>query len=256
VDRPQRLVFGTVAEAYDAHRPGYPPALFDDLLARVLGAGRALDVGGGTGKVAVDLAARGVTGTLLEPDAEMTAVAARRLDGTGWTVQVGELESCDLPDGSVDLVTCGQAWHWIDADAGLAQLRRLLRPGGVAALFWNRSDFSRAADLRRELDEVYARLAPDLESSLASSGVGAKGEAPPTDPPPAGFVEAEEVVHEQVVTYTSAAWVALLGTHSNHVLLEDDRRRALQAEVARVIDAHGGAFDLVYRCEAWVARRA
>ena len=33
VDRPQRLVFWTVAEAYDAHRPGYPDELFDDLVA-------------------------------------------------------------------------------------------------------------------------------------------------------------------------------------------------------------------------------
>jgi len=256
VDRPQRLVFGTVAEGYDAHRPAYPPALFDELLALVPAGAVALDVGAGTGKVAADLAARGLPGTALEPDPDMAAVARRRLTGTAWEVVVGELEGCELPDGSVDLVTCGQAWHWIDADRGLAALRRLLRPGGVAAIFWNRPDFSAVPELRADMDAVYARLAPDLQSSLASASTGSKGLAPPTDPPLDGFEDARSVQQHQVVPYTSEAWVGLLGTHSNHVLLPDAQRRALHGAVGEVIDAHGGAFDLTYRCEAWIARRA
>jgi hypothetical protein len=48
----------------------------------------------------------------------------------------------------------------------------------------------------------------------------------------------------------------LLGTHSNHVMLPPDQRAELHGAVADVIDAHGGAFDLVYRCEAWTARRS
>jgi len=256
VDRPQRLVFGTVADAYDAHRPGYPPSLLDELLG--LGPERpvALDVGAGTGRVAAALAERRIMGTALEPDPAMAEVARRRLIGAGWEVVVGELEGCALPDASVDLVTCAQAWHWIDTDRGLDELRRLLRPGGVAAIFWNRPDFSLAADLRRDMDAVYAELEPDLESSIAATGRSPKGLAPPTDPPPDGFVDAREVEHHQVVRYTSEQWVALLGTHSNHVMLGDERRQALHDAVAAAIDAHGGAFDLVYRCEAWIARRA
>jgi len=256
MDRPQRLVFGTVAEAYDAHRPGYPPGLFDDLLGRVPVAPAVLDVGGGTGKVAVDLAARGVRGTLLEPDPVMAGIARRRLAGSGWEVVVEGLEGCSLADASVDLVTCGQAWHWIDPGRGVDELRRLLRPGGVAAIFWNRPDFDRTPELRRDMDATYERLAPDMRSSLASASADPKGLAPAVDPPPAGFADAVEVVHEQVVRYTTGSWVALLGTHSDHVLLPDAQRRALHAAVADVIDAHGGAFDLVYRCETWIARRA
>lgn len=254
VDRPQRLVFGTVAEAYDAHRPGYPAALFDELIELAGGPGHALDAGAGTGKVAVDLAARGCRGTALEPDPAMAAVARRHLEPLGWRVEVTELESAELPPGGHDLFTCGQAWHWVDQARGLDQIRRALRPGGVAAIFWNRPDFPDAG-LRADLDEVYARLAPGMRSSLASKATGHKGVAPPVEPPPAGFADAAERTYHHGVRHTAQSWVGLLGTHSDHVLLDDDQRAALHAAVAAVIDDHGGELEVAYRCEAWIARR-
>ena len=251
VDRPQRLVFGTVAEAYDAHRPGYPDELFDTLLDLVGSDAQALDAGAGTGKVARALADRGLVGAAVEPDPDMAAVAARRLEGTGWEVVVGELETCDVDDAAYGLFTCGQAWHWIDSERGLDRIRQALRPGGVAAIFWNRPDFSGVAELRADMDAVYERLAPHMVSSLASSAVGSKDEAPPA---PEGFRDEQERTFRQVVRYTSRSWVDLLGTHSNHVMLPPDQRAELHRAVGDVIDAHGGAFDLVYRCDAWTAR--
>ncbi len=255
VERPQRLVFGSVAEAYDAHRPGYPGDLFDDLVALVGADAHALDAGAGTGKVARALADRGLGGTALEPDPDMATVARRRLAGAAWDVVVDELETCEVTTGSFDLFTCGQAWHWIDPERGLDVVRRALRPGGVAAIFWNRPDFVDAAELRSELDAVYARLAPEMASSLASKASGSKGVPPPVAPAPAGFTDAEARTYRQVVAHTTASWVALLGTHSDHVLLEPARREALHRAVADVIDGHGGEFDLAYRCETWMARR-
>lgn len=256
MDRPQRLVFGTVAEAYDAHRPGYPDELFDTLVELAGPAARVLDAGAGTGKVAGALADRGLTGTAVEPDPDMAAVARRRLEGAGWDVVVGELETCDVEDGAFDLFTCGQAWHWIDTERGLARIRRLLRPDGIAAIFWNRPDFSEAGELRADMDAVYERLAPDMVSSLASSATGHKGDPPPVDPAPEGFAGAGVRTLRQGVRYTSTSWVELLGTHSNHVMLPPDQRAELHGAVGDVIDAHGGAFDLVYRCDVWTARRA
>lgn len=256
MDRPQRLVFGSVAEAYDAHRPGYPDELFDSLLGLVGEQAHVLDAGAGTGKVAGALADRGLTGTAVEPDPDMAAVARRRLEGVRWEVVVGELETCDVPAGAFDLFTCGQAWHWIDTERGLDRIRRLLRPDGVAAIFWNRPDFSEVPELRADMDAVYERIAPDMVSSLASSATGSKGEAPPVDPPPDGFAEAEVRTHRQVVRYTSDTWIRLLGTHSDHVMLRPAHRAELHGAVAGAIDAHGGAFDLVYRCDVWTARRA
>jgi SAM-dependent methyltransferase len=254
VERPQRLVFGTVAEAYDMHRPSYPDELFDDLVSMVGADAHALDAGAGTGKVAAALAARGLTGTALEPDPDMAAIARRHVAGAGWQVVVGELESAELRDRGHDLFTCGQAWHWIDQERGLEQVRRTVRPGGVASIFWNRPAFP-DTELRADLDDVYARLAPGMESSLASKANGHKGVPPAVDPPPEGFTDAVERTYHHAVWHSTASWLGLLGTHSNHVLLDDEHRTALHRAVADVIDGHGGELEVVYRCEAWIARR-
>lgn len=51
-------------------------------------------------------------------------------------------EHTGLPDGSEDLVTCAQAWHWLDEQAASAEVHRILRPGGAVAIVWNQMDVS------------------------------------------------------------------------------------------------------------------
>ena len=88
--RPQRLVFGTVAEAYDEHRPGYPDAVLDLFAERARagerGAPSVLDIGAGTGRVATALADRGLGGVAVEPDPAMAGIARRRLPPVTWEV--------------------------------------------------------------------------------------------------------------------------------------------------------------------------
>jgi SAM-dependent methyltransferase len=133
--------FGSAAEAYEHGRPGYPAEAVawavrgDDVGDRPR---RVVDVGAGTGKFTrslVDLADEVVA---VEPDPSMRERLAavlpdvRALAGTG--------ESLPLPDASADVVTFAQAWHWVDPDAGAAEVARVLRPGGTLALVWNVRD--------------------------------------------------------------------------------------------------------------------
>lgn len=238
-----------MAENYDRYRPDYPSPMLDDLLAPLDGGGFVLDIGCGTGKVAAAIAARGLSGAGLEPDPDMAAVARRHLEAYGWPVHESDFEACDLPDGSVDLITCGQAWHWIDDAVGYPTAARLLRPGGRLALFWNRQEWV-DAELRARLDAVYAEHAPEMQSSLAGKGHNAKGDLPDSGGEP-GFPVAEMRTYTRTVTYDRDTWFGLLGTHSDHVLLSEDRREALYAAERAVIDAFGGSMELILRTECW-----
>lgn len=248
-DRPQRLVFGEVAADYDRHRPDYPDSLYD-LVLDDNDVDAVLDIGSGTGRVAVALADRGLPGIAVEPSSEMGAIARAKLPAT-WEIEQSDFESCHA-GGRTDwsLITCAQAWHWVDHEAGLVKASALLRAGGVLALFWNRPSFVQD-DLRRALDWVYDRLAPDMQSSLRGRGATPKGQLPSIEnaAAPTGYsrVERDELWWQR--TYTSDEWVSLLGTHSDHRLLAPDHRAEVHDAVRAAIDEHGGAFTLPYRVE-------
>jgi SAM-dependent methyltransferase len=125
------LGFAQSAEAYELGRPGYPAAALEPL--RLSPDLVVLDLAAGTGKLTRPLAASGATVIAVEPVAEMRGAlpdSVRALDGAA--------EEIPLEDGSVDLVTVAQAFHWFDGDAALAEIHRVLRPGGRLALVWNR----------------------------------------------------------------------------------------------------------------------
>lgn len=237
-DRARAGSFGEDAQAYDRARPRYPAALFDDLLAG--GPAAAVDVGCGTGIVAAELAARGCDVVGIEPDPRMAAVAAAK----GLAVEVAAFEEWDARGRSFDLLTAGQAWHWVDPERGPVKAASVLRPGGRLAVFWNLG--SHDAVLQAELDEVYARHAPALSrESVARGGVSRDGDTEAFAR--TGLFEEPEVRHYPWVRrYTTAEWVAQLPTHSDHRLLPEPEREALLRAVAAVLDARGGAFDMAY----------
>jgi len=256
--REQRLVFGEVADLYNQARPSYPPELIEYLselatLGPGPAPGRVLDVGCGTGKATVLIAAPGLTGIGLEPDPDMAAVARHNLAPfPTWSVTQGEFEDFDpSSDGRFDLITSAQAWHWLDPARRFGQAARLLRPGGWLALFWNRT----AADdssVRRDIDGVYAELFP----TLSPHGWLTVGQPPVGTPPPGTALgNPNWRIFPWVQRYTTATWTDLVQTHSDHRLLAPEQRQVLLGRLTEVIEGHGGAFDHPYDCWLWTARR-
>ena len=75
------LIHDQVAQLYDRARPGYPAALFDDIIyyAALPAGARILEVGCGTGQATLPLAQRGYAIDCLEPGAQMAAIARANL---------------------------------------------------------------------------------------------------------------------------------------------------------------------------------
>jgi ubiquinone/menaquinone biosynthesis C-methylase UbiE len=150
--------FELAADAYERGRPDYPAAAIDWLVERLdLRPGRAVvDLAAGTGKLTRLLVPSGVEVIAVEPIAEMRAKIenAHVLEGTA--------EAIPLPDDSADAVTVAQAFHWFRAEEALAEIRRVLRPGGGLALVWNVRDerdpiHAAASAIMRPLEEKVPR---------------------------------------------------------------------------------------------------
>src|SRR6185503_2952864 len=105
-----------VAAAYDAHRPDYPGELFD-ALESALGQPRlradVLDVGAGTGIATRALAGRGARVVAVDPGPVVLKLLQSRSTSRVRPV-LRDGNALPLRDGSVDLVTYAQSWHWTD----------------------------------------------------------------------------------------------------------------------------------------------
>ena len=131
-----RSRFTTRAENYAKYRPSYPDALIDRLVADLDPSSKlvAADVGAGTGISSRLLADRGIEVIAIEPNIAMREVAqahplVKFCDGSA--------ENTKLPDASVDLVTCFQAFHWFNPEPTLKEFARILKPRGKLAAVWN-----------------------------------------------------------------------------------------------------------------------
>jgi SAM-dependent methyltransferase len=124
--------FSGHAEQYARHRPTYPPALFA-YLAEVAPARRlAWDCATGNGQAAGALAAHfdRVVATDASPE-QIAAATARQ----GVEYRVEPAEGTSLEAASCDLVTVAQALHWFDRPRFYAEVRRVIRRGGVLAVW-------------------------------------------------------------------------------------------------------------------------
>jgi SAM-dependent methyltransferase len=134
--------FGTEAGAYERSRPSYPPdavAWLTDGLA--LGPGvRVADLAAGTGKFTRLLAPTGAAIIAIEPVAGMWQ--RLRAASPGVPIVAGTAERLPLAGASLDAVTVAQAFHWFDAVAAFAELKRVVRPGGRVGIVWNARDRS------------------------------------------------------------------------------------------------------------------
>ncbi|MEY2450481.1 MAG: hypothetical protein QOD92_55 [Acidimicrobiaceae bacterium] len=137
---PLANAFGPAAADYERARPSYPPESID-ILRRELGVGagaRVCDLAAGTGKLTRLLVAAGADVVAVEPVPGMRDQLSEVLPEI--EVLDGTAEAIPLADSSVDVVTVAQAFHWFDFEKALAEVRRVLRPGGGLAILFNQRD--------------------------------------------------------------------------------------------------------------------
>jgi ubiquinone/menaquinone biosynthesis C-methylase UbiE len=155
--------FSDCATVYEQARPGYPPvalAWLGEHLA--LGPGRrVLDLAAGTGKLSRGLLQQGATVLAVEPVEGMRTTLARAVPGA--VVVAGIAQAIPFGTGTVDAITVAQALHWFATDAAVHEMHRVLRPGSLLAVVWNRRDLT--DPLQATLHRLMAPLRGDVPSN-------------------------------------------------------------------------------------------
>ena len=132
--------FSDRVDDYVRYRPTYPEALIDWLRKAhgVTADWRVADIGAGTGISSKLFLDAGHTVIAVEPNAAMRTAAAKWLGSHVKFLAVdGRADATTLDDASIDLVSVAQAFHWFDPQRTRRECHRILRPGGLAAIYWH-----------------------------------------------------------------------------------------------------------------------
>jgi SAM-dependent methyltransferase len=225
--------FGPTAADYARYRAGFPPEFFARLTA--LGVGlpgqRIVDLGTGTGVLARELAAAGcvVTGVDVAPELLDQARELDREAGVDVTYRVAPAEDTGLPAGEWDVVAAAHCWHWFDAPRAVAEVRRLLVPGGRVVLC-SRDYLVLPGNVCEASEELVLAYNPGWPMA-GSSGTHEEWAADLT-----GFTGLETFTFDVDVPYTHEAWRGRMRS-SNGVgaSLPTERVAAFDEDLARLL---------------------
>ncbi|WP_439862401.1 class I SAM-dependent methyltransferase [Pseudomonas antarctica] len=134
--------FSTQAVTYAQGRPDYPRQLTGWLAdtLHINARSTVIDLGAGTGKFTRMLSTLAPTLIAVEPLEAMGAQLRKLLPDV--RLLNGTAESIPLDAASADALVCAQAFHWFSTEAALAEIHRVLKPGGRLGLVWNVRDES------------------------------------------------------------------------------------------------------------------
>lgn len=148
---------------YVRYRPGYPRDMVRTLQEECAlnRSSVVADVGSGTGistELFLDL---GCHVNAIEPNDAMRAAAEDQLgDRPGFRSLNSRAEATGLPDNSQDFVSAGQAFHWFANVETKAEFKRILKPDGQVALFWNER-LTTGSRFLAEYEQLLLEFAPD-----------------------------------------------------------------------------------------------
>ncbi|WP_322682102.1 MULTISPECIES: class I SAM-dependent methyltransferase [unclassified Nostoc] len=236
-----RTTFNQVALLYDQVRPGYPEALFDDVvsLSKITPDGKILEIGCGTGQATVPFARRGYRILCIELGENLAKVAQKNLAAYPQ-VEVRNIafEDWVTEENAFNLVISATAFHWLDPSIAYKKTDLALTSEGAIALFWNEhvhSDFSNC--FFEEVQELYRRFVPELvkddQPLLREHEV------------PSKTSEIEQTGLFGKVTYRSYRWDAkydtatylnLLNTYSGHLSLDSLKKARFFDAIAELIN--------------------
>lgn len=237
--------FASGGDQYERLRPSYPDAAVDWLIGETPAGARIADVGAGTGKLTASLAERNVEVVAVDPSDDMLAQLRQRLPAI--RTQLGTGEATGLPDDYVDLVCFAQSWHWVEPEAGAAEIVRICRPGGSAAWVWSFMDTH--VEWVAELSAIWHTL----------TGAEATDASRHTPQLTSAFGPIESITVDWTETMTPADLVALATTRSYYLTASPQDQQRVRTDSSRLLAerfASAETVELPYRTHCFRARLA
>jgi len=267
-ERKNRGIFDEIVISYDRIRWGYPDELYADII-RYTGPGKgkkALEIGAGTGKAAAPFLDSGYEVTAVEMSRNMAGFLLEKFKGcNNFDVITSTFEDASLNDENYDLIYAASSFHWVDPETGCPKVFRLLKKGGVFALFRSNPVPAEGEKLYEEIQKVYEKYYYTYYISKERPVKKSRDDYFRPDETRKrfgfdclerfGFSEVVMKLYDASRTYSADEYIELLDTFSDHRSLPTDLREALYEGVKEVILRHGGYHRVDYVFQLYMGKK-
>ena len=254
--------FDTVASAYEKMRPGYPEELYRAVFDYIPldRHSRVVEVGSGGGQATEPMLKIGCELTAVECGAHFSARLREKFAAyPRFSVITGKFEDVALDAEAYDLVFSASAFHWVPEEIGYRKVHAILKSGGAFARFANHPYRDKGQpELCRAIDALYARyyypyhgkeprvpVEYTAREAEERAGIAAKY----------GFTDIRYATFERTRSFSAREYIALLGTYSDHIVIEESIRARFFDEIACAIERHGGRYTVYDTIDLQLARK-
>ncbi len=251
--------FDGVAGNYSRNRPGYPDPLGRRILdlsgLSSVSHADLLEIGVGPGQATRLFLGRGFRILGIDPGDHMLMAAREALgDSPDLVLERGTFEEWDPRGRKFDLVFSGSAFHWVDPVLGYPKAATLLKSGGSIALFWNMFP-DPEEEIWEKIGAAYSRHAPDIaETRFAHKHSGTVEERRAQIKESGVFEEPTVHTFPWSIRLSAPAYLDLLMTYSDHIIMPETRRGPLFDEIRSIIGENGGTIDRPYETVLYHSR--
>lgn len=254
--------FDTVASTYEKFRPGYAAELYERIFdyKQIEMSSKVVEVGIGGGQATLPFLQTGCSLTAVEYGEQLSEICRKKFkDFPNFHVITNKFESIDFENDFYDLVYSASAFHWVPEEVGYTKVFAMLKSGGVFARFANHpyQDKGRPA-LAEEIQDLYVAYYNKFHNKQQSRPREYCEEQAACRAELArkyGFEDVAFALFHRTRTFTAKEYVTLLGTYSDHIVIEENIRTEFFAKIEESIDRHGGEITIYDTMDLQLARK-
>ncbi len=249
--------FNAVYSEYDKWRPTYIAELYRDIFTykQIDRSSHILEIGIGTGQATLPFLERGCSLTAIELGDKLAKYVKQKFSNyKNFTVINSAFQDFECPPNSFDIIFSASAFHWIPEETGYTKVYEMLKSGGVFARFANHpyKDKERE-EIHVAMQKIYAIYMPGVSGGTEYSEEDAKNRADISKK--YGFVDVNYMLYHRTRTFNAKEYISLLGTYSDHIAIEEQKRLKFFAEIQKVIEDLGNKITMYDTIDLQLARK-
>lgn len=254
--------FDTAATVYEKMRPGYVDELYQVLFDYISidENSNVVEVGSGGGQATAPVLKTGCKLTAVEYGEQFSELLREKFkDYLGFSVLTGKFEDMEFEESGYDLVFSATAFHWVPEKIGYEKVYSMLKPGGVFARFANHPNRDKENPLlAKEIDKLYDEYYHKFHNtkrkkSLEYTEEQAKELAMIAEK--YGFADIRYALFYRERVFTAKEYIALLGTYSDHIAIDEEIRRKFFSRIEEAISKHGGTITIYDTIDLQLSRK-